>query len=117
VVAVFAFLVCGCGSALSHAKSDFMKGRYGEARQTLSDVEGESRAWDDARRAEYALYRGLTHGALGDNAASSVWLHEAKALEAAHPGSLGVDDLKRLNIGLESTTTGASSIELPTHRP
>ncbi len=95
-------VLSACGSALSDAKSDFKKGRYGEARETLVRVEPESQKWDDARRAEYALYRGLTHGALGDRRSAGVWLKEAKALEDAHPGSLGDDDRARLRLGLES---------------
>jgi hypothetical protein len=101
LVTLVAF-ACACGSALSQGKGEFKKGRYGEARQTLVSVETESRTWDDGRRTEYALYRGLTHGALGDRAAAAVWLQEAKALEAAHPGSLSADDLTRLNLALES---------------
>ncbi len=101
-----------CGSALSQGKSEFKKGRYGEARQTLGNVEVESRTWDDSRRAEYALYRGLTHGALGDRAASSVWLHEAQAIESAKPGSLSTDDVTRLNLALESLAVEPSSATL-----
>ena len=101
-----------CGSALSQAKSDFKKGRYGDARQTLGNIEVESRTWDDGRRAEYALYRGLTHGALGDRAAASVWLHEAQAIEAAKPGSLSADDVTRLQLALESLSVEPSPAAL-----
>lgn len=97
-----ALLVCACGSALSEAKGDFKKGRYGEAREAFVRIEADSRAWDEHRRAEYALYRGLTHGALGDRQSAGVWLKEAKALEDAHPGTLTDDDRVRLRLGLES---------------
>lgn len=91
-----------CGGALAEGKSDFKKGRYPEAKETFVEAESEMRTWDDRRRAEYALYRGLTHGALGDRAAAGVWLREAKAIEDAHPGSLTADDMTRLRMGLES---------------
>ncbi len=93
-----------CGSALSDAKSDFKKGHYGEARATLVRAEPESRDWELGRRAEYALYRGLTHGALGDRQAAGVWLKEAKAIDDAHPGTLSDDDRARLRLGLESVS-------------
>jgi len=94
--------VTACGGALADAKSDFKKGRYAEAKETLVRVEPESKSWDDAKRAEYALYRGLTHNALGDRAAASIWLKEAKALEDARPGTLSEDDQVRLRLGLEA---------------
>ena len=94
-------LVAACGSVLADAKSDFKRGRYGEAREALVRVEPESRTWDERRRAEYALYRGLTHGALGDRQAAGVWLKEAKVLEDAQPGTLSEDDRARLRLGLE----------------
>jgi len=94
-------LLSACGGALSEGKSDFIKGRYAEARDTFLAVEWESRSWSDARRAEYALYRGLTHGALGDVAAAGVWLREAKAIEDSSPGSLTTEDLSRLKVALK----------------
>ncbi len=97
-------LVAACGGALSEAKSDFKKGRYAEAREELVRLEPEARAWDDRRRAEYSLYRGLTHGALGDRAAAGVWLKEALAIENAHLGTLSEDDRVRLRLGLEAAS-------------
>jgi hypothetical protein len=94
--------VSACGGALAEGKAEFKKGRYPEAKQTLIAAEAESKGWDDRHRAEYALYRGLTHGALGDRATAGVWLREAKAIEDAHPGTLSADDMTRLKLGLES---------------
>lgn len=103
-LAAFALVaaLAACGSALSDAKGDFKKGHYPEAREALVRAEPESRDWDLGRRAEYALYRGLTHGALGDRQAAAVWLKESKAIEDAHPGTLAEDDRVRLRLGLES---------------
>jgi hypothetical protein len=102
LLALLALPLAACGGALSDGKSQFEKGRYAEAKQTFASVEDESRRWTDAKRAEYALFRGLTHGALGDRAQAGVWLREAKAIEDAHPGSLSHADVQRLHAGMES---------------
>ncbi len=103
---VACFWLCGlliaCGGALVEGESQFKKGRYPEAKQTFAALESESRSYNDAKRAEYALYRGLTLGALGDRAQAGVWLREAKAIEDAHPGSLSVTDGQRLKLALEA---------------
>ncbi len=99
---VFALLLVACGGPLADAKTDFKKGHYAEAKSALLRAEAESRAWTDKQRAEYALYRGLTHGALGDRAAAALWLREAKAIEDTHPGTLAPDDMARLNLAFES---------------
>jgi hypothetical protein len=101
----FAFLaVClaACGGALSEGKCEFEQGNYPQAKQTLAVLENESRTWDDARRAEYALYRGLTLFALADRQRATAWLREAKALEDAHPGALSPADERRLSVALDS---------------
>jgi hypothetical protein len=95
-------LLAACGGALAEGKSQFEKGRYAEAKQTFASIEGESRGWPDRKRAEYALFRGLTYGALGDRAHAGVWLREAKAIEEEHPGSLDRTDVQRLRTGMES---------------
>ncbi len=97
----FGIAIVACGGMLADGKAQFDKGRYPEAKQTFAAIEVESRGWSDAKRAEYALYRGLTLSALGDRAAAGVWLKEAKALVDASPGSLGAEDMHRLKLGLE----------------
>lgn len=97
-------VACGaCGSALADGESEFKSGRYPEAKQTFASIEGDAKHYDDARRAEYALYRGLTFGALGDRVRASSWLQEADALEAAHPGSLSPEDERRLKTALAAS--------------
>jgi hypothetical protein len=103
-----ACLVCflglaACGGALSEGRSDYDKGLYPQAKQTFLSIEAESRGWSDAQRAEYALYRGLTHASLGDRAQAAVWLREAKAIVEVRPGSLSREDAQRLRLGLEAT--------------
>jgi hypothetical protein len=91
----------GCAGGLARAESEFSEGRYPDAKQAFASLELESRTWNDARRAEYALYRGLTHAALGDRVQAGVWLHEARAIEKGHPGCLSPSDAQRLKAGVD----------------
>lgn len=104
-ILLLAALLAGCGGGLASAKSDFKKGRYAEAKEQLLALEPELPQWGEKRRAEYALYRGLVHAALGDRAAAGVWLREAKAIEEAHPRTLSDDDRARMELALESLRT------------
>jgi tetratricopeptide (TPR) repeat protein len=90
----------GCGGALANGESQFKEGRYPEAKATFASIEAQSRSYDDAARAEYALYRGLTLLALGDRAQAAVWLREAKAIDETRPESLSREDAMRLKEGL-----------------
>ena len=91
-------MATACGGALGRAEGQFADGRYPEAKQTLLSLESESGGWSDARRAEYALYRGLTHAALGDREQAGVWLREARAIEDTHPNSLSYVNMQRLKL-------------------
>lgn len=95
--------LAACASVLAEGEAQFDKGRYPEAKQTFVALEADSRTYPDAKRAEYALYRGLTLGALGDHAQAGVWLREARAIEDAHPGSLSTGDAARLKAGLDAS--------------
>jgi len=91
-----------CAGPLARGEAEFKGGRYPEAKQTFASLEGQESRWNDATRAEYALYRGLTLGALGDVAQAAVWLHKAKTIEDAHPGSLAPDDARRMKVAIEA---------------
>lgn len=95
--------LAACGGALAEGRSQFEHGSYPEAKQTFAAAEVDSRSWSDSRRAEYALYRGLTLNALGDKAHGGLWLREAKAIEDANPGCLTPEEAQRLHLGLESS--------------
>jgi hypothetical protein len=97
-----ALFLLGCAGPLSEGKTAFKEGRYADAKEALVRIESSSGSWDADKRAEYALYRGLTHGALGDRAAAGEWLGRAKELETAHPGTFSEDDRVRLKLALES---------------
>lgn len=100
-------LVAACGGGLSSAKSSFKKGDYADAKTTLVAMEADAKGWPIARRAEYALYRGLTHHALGDRASAITWLREAKTL-GRDPAALSADDRTRLDLALESLAPDAA---------
>ncbi len=93
-------LLQGCGGPLVEGESLFKRARYPEAKEALAQLEGESMGWDSARRAEYALYRGLTFTALGDRGRAGYWLAEARGIEDEHPGSLAEGDALRLAVAL-----------------
>jgi hypothetical protein len=99
---VIALGLVACGGPLVDAETQFAKGHYPTAHQELVALEGESRSWSGADRAEYALYRGLTLIALGDRGRASEWLLEAKAAEDERPGSLRHDDARRLTVAIEA---------------
>jgi hypothetical protein len=93
--------IAGCAGVLARAESEFTEGRYPDAKQAFVSLEAASTTWGDAKRAEYCLYRGLTHAALGDRAPAAVWLREAKAIVDSHPMSLSRGDMVRLKTGLD----------------
>lgn len=95
-------LMAGCGPSLSGAKSDFKGGKVAEAKETLVALEAESRSWPPPKRAQYVLYRGLVHQALGDREEALRWLREAKTIVATHSGALSEDDRTRLEIALDT---------------
>jgi hypothetical protein len=105
---VGSLLLVACSSGLAGAKTDFNKGRYSEAQKELLAIEPRAAHWSHSKRAEYALYRGLVHHALGDRASANVWLKEAKAIEDREPHSLSVDDKVRLDLNLEATAHDAA---------
>jgi hypothetical protein len=102
IAALVVVALVSCGGALAEGESDFKSGRYPEAKEIFAGLELEAKGYGDAKRAEYALYRGLTLGALGDRARAGGWLREAKAIEAAHPGSLSQSDARRMNVAIEA---------------
>jgi hypothetical protein len=85
-----------CGGPLAEGEALFEKGHYAEAKQTLATMDVPGRRWRVPERARFALYRGLTLGALGDLARARVWLREAREIDDGCPGALGRDDARRL---------------------
>jgi hypothetical protein len=98
-------VLAACAGPLAHAEAQFGEGRYPEAKRALLSLEAESATWSDSKRAEYALYRGMAHAALGDREQAGVWLREARAIEDTHPNSLSFDDMQRLKLAEGSIGT------------
>jgi hypothetical protein len=102
---LLALAVAGCGGPLSDARTEFDRGHYAAARQVLASME-RTGVWEVPERAGYALYRGLSCGALGDVPRARVWLAQARALRDAHPGALSPDDEARLRAALQTYEVG-----------
>ena len=68
----------GCQSALAGAMASYEDARYPTAAAQFRAAEPEARALGAPELARYALYRGLTHLALGDARAAARWVGYAK---------------------------------------
>jgi hypothetical protein len=107
--ALLALLVVGCASSFDRARSEFRQARYAETRVRLVALEPEVKEWSSAQQAQYALYRGLTHEALGDRAASEPWLRRAKKAWDQDRTVFNDDDATRLRLAMEALDAPASS--------
>jgi hypothetical protein len=92
----FVLSVTACASFRDDPASLLDRGRYGEALDELRADEREADRYSPDRRARYALYRGLTHLALGDAPETDRWLTEAKSRFDADPRCLSASDAGRL---------------------
>jgi hypothetical protein len=103
---LLAAIASGCSPSLGSAIGAYEHGRYPEAMEELRAVEWEARpcrprdganACDSGERAvRFALYRGLTHLALGDLAAARFWLARVDRAVALNPATLSAEDASRL---------------------
>jgi hypothetical protein len=95
-LAALATFILGCSSPLTEARTSFDEARYPDAvaeyRALGASVPGLGRP----ELFEYALYRGLSHLALGDAAPAQRWLLVAKRLSEASPGLATSDQQGRL---------------------
>lgn len=76
----------GCHSLLDDALDSYADGRYPSAAAQFRAAEATSRGLPPAQLARYALYRGLTHLALGDAPAAARWVGYAKQCAERDPG-------------------------------
>ena len=88
-----ALLLLGCSSPLSEARTSFDEARYPDA---VAQYRAVRPALPADQLFEYALYRGLTHLALGDAAPAERWLTLAKRLSEASPGLASSEQSGRL---------------------
>jgi len=82
----------GCAGRLGPAEDAFEQARYPDALRELREL-GEVQELPARERARYALYRGLTHLALGDARPASFWLRRARADLERNPSLF--DDAER----------------------
>src|SRR6185436_9014007 len=96
IALVSALAAGGCAGSFGAGVRDYDHGRYPEAIEELRVVECDAATWRPKARARYALYRGLTHLALGDRPATVRWLGEVKQALDEDPTLLSNEDAGRL---------------------
>ena len=75
---MFALCASACHSPLSDAMASYTEAQYPTAAAQFRAAEPAARKLPPRDFANYALYRGLTHLALGDAAAAAHWVGYAK---------------------------------------
>ncbi|MEP7051949.1 MAG: hypothetical protein ABJB12_16410 [Pseudomonadota bacterium] len=97
-----AISVSGCHSALADAMDSYTDARYPSAAAQFRALERASRQLDAQGFANYALYRGLTHLALGDARAAARWLGHAKQCADRDPAVFDDDERGALSAAWRS---------------
>ena len=83
--ALATFWLAGCHSALNEAMDQYADARYPSAAALFRRAEPSARRLDPEGYARYALYRGLSHLALGDAQAAACWVGRAKSFADHDP--------------------------------
>ena len=96
VAAAVAVLTWGCSSPLTEARTSFDEARYPDALAEYRALRPLLPALNGPERFEYALYRGLSHLALGDARPAERWLLIAKRLAEQSPGLASAEQQGRL---------------------
>lgn len=89
-----AALIFGCSSPLTEARTSFDEARFPDAIAEFRQLRPMTLGREELF--QYALYRGLTHLALGDAAPAERWLFLAKRLSEASPSLASTEDEGRL---------------------
>lgn len=89
-------LIFGCSSPLTEARTSFDEARYPDAVAQFRTLGRRADRLSRSELFEYALYRGLTHLALGDAEPAERWLLVAKRLSEASPGLASSEQQGRL---------------------
>jgi len=87
----------GCASPLAPARQAFAEARYPDAIEAYRGLRRELPELSQRQLFEYALYRGLSHLALGDARPAERWLLVAKRLAEATPELATLEEQGRLN--------------------
>ncbi len=88
--------LAGCASPLTEARSHFEQARYPDASASYAALAPEVRGFSQEELFEYALYRGLSHLALGDSRPAERWLTVAKRLADSEPDLASLPERNRL---------------------
>ena len=89
-------LIWSCASPLTEARSSFEEARYPDAAAQYRLIRPREDGLSRPQLFEYALYRGLTHLALGDAKPAEHWLLVAKRLSEQSPGLASPEQQGRL---------------------
>jgi hypothetical protein len=94
---LLAMSLAACASPLAPARQAFAEARYPDAIAAYRALGAELPALSQDQLFEYALYRGLSHLALGDSRPAERWLLVAKRLAEATPGLATREERGRLS--------------------
>lgn len=95
-LALWAVLLSACSSPMATALGAFEEARYPAAAAEFRRLEPEARDFEARDLARYALFRGLSHLALGDAVAADRWLGVAKRMSDRDPRLLDDGERGRL---------------------
>lgn len=96
VLLVLSVCLFSCASPLSPARQAFDEARYPEAVAAYRALGAQLPELEQHELFEYALYRGLSHLALGDSRPAQRWLLVAKRLSEASPALTTREERGRL---------------------
>lgn len=96
LLALLSVALFACTSSLGRGIALYDRAEYPQALEHLVALEGELPALSAPERARYALYRGLTHFALGNAALARPWLEQAKHVYEAEPSVLSDEEAGKL---------------------
>ena len=85
-----------CGGAYRQGLGAFDEGRYPDAVGEFRRSEADFPNWSESKRIRYALYRGLSHLAVGDARETDRWLGYAKSAFDRHPDAFTNEERGRL---------------------
>jgi hypothetical protein len=93
---LLAVAASACGGAYRQGLGAFDEGRYPDAVGEFRRAEADFRGWPEPKRIRYALYRGLSHLAVGDARETDRWLGYAKAAHDRDPALFTHEERGRL---------------------
>ena len=95
-LALLPLLLCACSTPLDEARTSFDEARYPDAVAQYRALAPEVAQLPAPDLFRYALYRGLSHLALGDAVPAEHWLTLAKRLADSSPTLANDDERGRL---------------------